>query len=371
MKVHLRQIGGFLSFFSLLAFVQESPAVGGFDSELHPLYRGARATAMGGAFVAIADDEQAIFLNPAGLAGQTGFNLNYGNVDVEAGPELYTSLPEVTAAFASASASSLNAFVGKHYYGRFQATPNIMMPNIAVSGLVSGEAALYARNLILPEYMIGFQQTNGVQAAVALSVIPSGRKKNRHDLRVGLAGKMMLRKGGYKSVSFTDLLKIVDQKTAFFENLAGDYQLGYSFDLGLQYVFKANKMFTLMAGLAWLDMGDMVFGGAADTQKQNLSLGIGSLLDFGFAKIRLAYDYRNITDDRSDYMKKNHVGMELKIPFVSAQVGLYQSYLSYGVGVDVWLVSVQGTIYQEDLGTVSRDDKVLRYLARVALKLSL
>ena len=57
---------------ALLSVVSISNSAAG---EYPSFYRGVRPLAMGGAFTAVADDEQALFYNPAGLADISRLNL--------------------------------------------------------------------------------------------------------------------------------------------------------------------------------------------------------------------------------------------------------------------------------------------------------
>src|SRR4051812_2175408 len=81
-------------------------------SELKELFRGARATAMGGAFVSVADDEQAVFYNPAGLANIQASTFHFVSASLEASTDPYTHLPQIMSAAQALSITSISTLMG-------------------------------------------------------------------------------------------------------------------------------------------------------------------------------------------------------------------------------------------------------------------
>lgn len=106
-----------------------------FADEFYPLMRGARAQAMGNAFTAVADDEEAIFYNPAGLAGIKNFSLNLANTNVEASTDLTGNLAKYSSAFSTPTISSVNTFMGKNLDARGQGVSSFVLPHFGVAFL--------------------------------------------------------------------------------------------------------------------------------------------------------------------------------------------------------------------------------------------
>jgi hypothetical protein len=111
-----------------------------WSQELVPYYRGVRDEAMGGAGVAVVNDETALFINPAGLGKIRGPYLSLIN------PEVETNYETVSALGASASSLSgaqdpqtlLNFSMrnpDKNLHAKVQATPAFVTTNFGLGGL--------------------------------------------------------------------------------------------------------------------------------------------------------------------------------------------------------------------------------------------
>jgi len=336
--------------------------------ELQELYRGARQMAMGNAFVAIADDEAAIFMNPAGLAGIKNTTFNYGVFDLQVSSETISAISDSIDAFSNFSSDSFNVIMGKDIYGRVQIAPSLVTENLGVALLVDQQIGLAAENPSIPAIDFLYQTTNGVQVAYGTSVLGHSRKKAVHDLRLGMAAKILWRRGGVRRVPMIDLLT-ADSSTI--GQLAGNFGQGYGFDLGAQYLRKINDRFKVMAGVAWTDIGDIEFGtSGADPQLQNLSAGIASTFGFNFAELTLAFDQRHILND-TDWRKRTHLGAQLDLPIFDLYAGVNQTTITYGASFDLWLIRMTAARYTEEVGAFAGTDQVGRWMLRLALKIPL
>lgn len=338
------------------------------ESELRELYRGARAQALGGAFVAIADDEQTLFMNPAGLAGVEKPQIHYLVTDIEASTDVITSASSLSA-ISDASTDSINELMGKNIYARTQITPSFIMPNFGVGILVDGQAALLAKNQAYPNIVVGYQTTNGVQFGYGVSL--SGRRGRRDatkgDFRVGIGGKVLWRRGGYRTIGLTDLVNISSDTLT---SMAGNFGRGIGFDAGAQYLLPLNNRLTLNLGAAMTEIGDVKFASEADTQPGNLSAGVAFRYTLPRSAFILAYDYRHILDD-TDWRKRSHLGAEIQLPMLSLYAGLNQLNLTYGVSFDAWIFKLTAVSYLEEIGPLANQDEERRYLLRLALSFGL
>ncbi len=351
-----------LIFFSI--FISKSL----FASELFELYRGARASAMGGAYTALADDEQAVFLNPAGLAGVKRVGIHYFVLDLD------TSYDTITTALAGTSTlSNLNlntissTLMGKNIYGRAQISPTLIGPGFGLGILIDAQAAVFTKNRALPQETLGYQFTNGIQFATGFSVNRAGSERIG-EFRVGFAVKALWRRGGYRLMTLTELMGF---NTNTLASIAGNYALGLGVDLGVQYMKKVGKSLTFSAGSSLTDFGDTAFGGISDPQRQNLSVGVAAKYALSQAMtITVDYDLKHLTQDL-DWRKRNHFGVELGLPLFTLYGGFYETYLSYGLGVDLWVFRLTAASYAEEVGVLSFQDPERRYMLRLALKIGM
>lgn len=340
-----------------LLVVGTSGAVAG---ETRQFYRGARAMAMGNAYTAIADDEQAVYLNPAAMAGNPGTQFFPLIADLSLSRESIATVQS----FTKFSSDTINGLIGKNVFLQGQVTPTLMFPNFGVSFIVDRQISLRSENRSLPEVVLGLQSTNGLQFAYGFKV---GRRASnrRGEFRVGLGLKMMFRRGGYRTISRLDLLSI-DQH--YLSRLQGNFGRGFGFDLGTQYIRKLNGRATLYGGATYLDIGDTNFGDGPDPIKANASFGAGIGYRMGTVQSRLSYELKNAFD-QTDFRKKQHLGVELGFPIFSLYGGFNQVFVTYGAGVDLGLIRIDGASYGEELGSFAYQNTERRYMVRLALKL--
>jgi hypothetical protein len=330
--------------------------------QVHETFRGTRAQGMGGAFTAVADDEQAVFYNPAGLAGVKKLRLNVLAVDADVSSEMIFSAPTVIDAFKDFTPSSINSLMGKNVYGRGTVSPSVIMPNFGISLLVDSQVAMNLRNQALPDVAVGYQFTNGVQVAGGFSVL--GRKSKKNDLRIGLAGKVLWRRGGYNKVPLVKLMNLTSNSLV---EMAGSFGMGYGVDIGTQFIRKVNDRLSLSFAATGRDLNDTKFSSEADKIDMNFSLGVAATYEMERLRIIMAYDHRNLFNE-IDPRKRSHFGMEFKFPIVSVLWGLHQMYLTYGAGVDLRFVTVHAVSYAEEQGTYVGQDADRRYMLRATLK---
>lgn len=324
--------------------------------------------AMGGAYVALADDEEAIFLNPAGMASNQKYGFHFGEMGVVVSNDIIKSAMEGGSAFKELSGETLNVVVGKDIYGQATFSPSLRMPNLGIALLVDGQAALLAKNKAYPQITIGYQTTNGVQVAygVALGRSTSFAPLKRGEFRIGIGGKLMYRRGGYHQYAETELFDIKNSLNA----KTGNFGRGYGLDLGTQYLYNLDKHASVMAGVAHTEVGDLNFGDGPDHQKGNLSFGFAFKYAFQRMRAILSYEYANMLADH-DWRKKNHFGAEVSIPMLSLYGGVNQVYLTYGGAIDLWLIRLMVYTYTEERGNYVFIDPEKRWALQATLKFNL
>lgn len=336
-------------------------------AELREFYKNARLVGMGNAYVALADDEAAIFMNPAGLAGQPQTKINYAVLDIEGSTDLATTYLSNASAFSSnVNGNTINAFMNRNIYARAQLTPTVVMNNVGLGIISDGQVAILAKNQAMPQVTLGYQFTNGIQLGWGTSVL-KGKAKQKHDLRIGIGSKILWRRGGYKLLSLSQLMNI---DANLLTVVGGDYERAYGFDAGMQYVRMFGPQFKATLGLSVMDIGDTKFSANSDPVPNNMSAGLGLSYELKQMRARFGWDYRHMMQT-ADIKKKLHTGFELSIPMVSVYGGFYQAALSYGTAFDFWLFRLTLASYAEEQGTLTGEDTERRYMIRLALKVGL
>jgi len=355
--------------------------------ELRDLYRDTRMKAMGGAGIALPledkDAVQAIFTNPAQMAGNQDFMIHYLNGDIGSSVDTYKAIGDAQTAFSDFSFANLNKLMGKNIYANGQYVAAVTAPNFGAALLLDGQVGFYAQNPSYPEYTVGYQTTNGVQAAWGTTVDLSGPKSRRprrgrsakplstsgSELRIGLGSKVFWRKGGYKDVPLSTLMTA---DSTFLDSLMGSFELGYGIDAGVQFIRSTSKNFTWSLATSYQNLGDMDFtGSVADTQKGNLTAGLGMRFQLaGLTSLSFAYDHSHLNES-TDWHKRQHFGVEWALPGISIFGGIHQTYLSYGASFDAWIFRVTASSYAEELGGSAYEMGDRRYLLRLAMRAGL
>ncbi len=340
-------------------------ATAAWGDEIRPLFRGARAQAMGNAFTALADDEGALFYNPAGLAGIRKFQLNLATIDAEVSNDLVTLYPQVAEIAKSVSAETANELIGRNLYARARGSASLVVPGFGVAAIYDRQIGIRFKNKVLPEGSLGSLTTYGTQFGFGVPIARLRRKKGA-ELRFGVAFKALWRSGAYQEPNLPQVLTL-DYKSMI--NGFSNFGMGYGVDTGLQLVYPLKKI-TLMSGLVYKDIGDIAFGSGLESIKGNLVAGVAATYRGGDMTATLGLDYSNILDS-IDWRKKSHMGLELGFPVVSLYAGLSQLYPTYGVSFDFWVMRVMYLSYAEEMASLVNQDPERRHMVQIAFKLNL
>ena len=323
--------------------------------------------AMGGAGVGLADDEYALFQNPAGLAGQDTRQLRVLGLGLEGSLDTYTTFTTSYNAVKKLDLTALNLLMGKDIYMRANDVTMVQLPRFSLAYILDFKGGITEYNQANPYLHLTDQTTQGLQAGTGWKL--DGGRHSHDEWRIGVAAKLLWRKGGVYDISTAGLLQATGQGKAYLDQLTGNYGMGIGADAGVQYVRHIDKDTDLSAGSSLTDVGNTRFSSPQAAQiPMNWSLGVGYKKNFHFMKIALGADLKNLTDGVV-LANKTHFGAEVKIPLFSFYLGANQLAPSYGVSVDLWLVRVSLMSYQEQLGIFYGQDTSRRYLLQIDLNL--
>jgi hypothetical protein len=332
---------------------------------------GPRPLAMGNAFVSVADDYNALFYNPAGLARLKDWNGEFLNLSAEISANTVSFISDASE-LASGSAGDLGAVLdlmrdqsGKNHHFALQMTPHLIFPGFGL-GL--------ALNL---DTSMAFHSDISVDVKAGPSLImPVSYARNflGDRLSVGATVKVVAQGGIDREFSIQDIEAFTQEDTAAETDPStadasekkqlDDYVIGgYGLGVDMGMLFTPTEEMRPTIGLSVTDVGGTPYeeanvqGEALGTPATRLpSVNTG----FSFRPIENAGSYLLVAVDAHavnqpiHYSKKFNLGTEYGFgEIIKLQGGLYQGGLTAGFQFDVKLLKVRFATYQEQLGSVA------------------
>jgi hypothetical protein len=326
------------------------------------LYKGARPLGMGGAFVAVSDDANALFYNPAGLADIKESRISPVDLEIELGRgayDFYNDALDVNTDNDQEVAEFLQKYIGE--YGHFATSlfPNYTSPNFACGLIGSIKSNLQARDKQYPKLVVDAIEDLGICAGYAWPFLEDS-------LIVGSNLKYLYRKSNENEYSVADIT--TDDFNHRFKDGFKDGS-GILLDLGVMYKFKDftmnGKNVGLQAGLSANNLIGNGLGNAADLDP-HVDIGVSSRFD----AFTLALDYVDLfgqLGDDNDVGKRIRLGIEyVPVKMLTLRTGIYQGYPTLGASIGTQVMQFDMLTYAEEVGTYSgqRDDR--RFLLRMA-----
>jgi len=352
----------------------------GADSEyLHEPRISARVMGMGGAFTALADDYNALYYNPAGLAGRDKGELN---LEITAGltPTLLNFYNSLSTAGTSSVAITnlLESNYGAHYSSRvglgmtyvgkgwgFGIQPADVTVEMDIHQLSGGAVGLEAFNDTLVQ--VGF----GWQIGKSFSF--------------GLAPKSVYRGFIEKELLALDLI----QSSNILRTSDASEGLTFDTDFGTMYTFDVPDSWWVKPTLALavrnvVDEGfptdlHLYSGGSSNITNPDGNLGrridVGTrfeLPEFWAFKPRYLLDFRDIGYRYVSFKKSLHTGFEL--PWKASdlvtgayRVGYSEGYFTAGFSFNLIFLTLDLATYSEEIGTTNAPKESRRYIAQFSM----
>lgn len=336
-------------------------AVPASGRELPSFFEGVRPLGMGGAFTAVADDENAVFYNPAGLDRVPAWGLGVVNPLVEVGEDgldFARDAQDTDFDDAGEVTDLLRDYVGTSEHYRAALFPHFVMRHLELGVLAQVSATLQPNNRVFPETDVAALQTLSAHLGTGFGFF-EGR------LRLGAAAK-------YVQAHRLDEVYTVEHIAApdFRDRVEDDLEEGRGFGVDLGAMVTAPVALEPTLGLTVLNVGDTNLGDAGELPQQ-INLGVSVHHRFSWLEVTGAADWVDVTTrvgEDDDPYKRLHFGVESRFPKVlSIRGGLYQGYATLGATVDLWALRLDYATYAEELGSAAGDRADRRHVAQLTL----
>lgn len=317
---------------------------------------GVRPLAMGNAFVAIADDENAFYYNAAGLAFQKK-SYAYVPFELQASTKILSNLVEYISALADEDDSTnelldlLDDNVGEVNSIEFRYNPWYFSGLWGVNPVVKK----YATAIIHRQPSLELK--TGLDVTIPFSLAYAFFSKT---LALGTSLNLKMVNGVEEFISPGSLNDFEQEESQDFEDFKrSGYALGA--DLGLIYRRDIERH-QLSFGLSWKNIGDMSYYKIGDdkTPSEDLaSLNLGLAYKFtseSFGVYHVAIDAHSLNQDFSTTKKLNlGLGVLLRQSY-ELLLGVHQGYITAGVRLISGNFNFEFSTWAEEYGLVAGDD---------------
>lgn len=335
---------------------------GASADELQTIFRGVRPAGMGGAFITLSDDDNALFYNPAGLNdvkdGYIAILNPFG--EMSAGTmDFYSDLTGVDKNNTAKVVELLNKNLGEHRHGRAGLYPNYVRHNFGLGILAQATVDAEVRNPVLPQVDVDSRLDLGGAVGGAF-----GFKERL--IQVGATGKFFQRQGLNPNPRTFTITELANKAFDPLKDLTT--KADFAIDLGakVNVPVRLNPTVALVAqNLTDLDFKEI--GMIPST----INTAVAINPDFWILGTTFAIeldDIGNRLGTDSDRGKRLHAGAELRFPkILSLRGGISQGYMTAGFSISLWLIKLAYATYAEEVGAHAGQRGDRRHLAQLTL----
>jgi len=327
------------------------------------IYRSPYYLGRGDTGVAVADNEEAIFYNPAGLAQGSGIfkGLTVLSPAFEISSDTRSLVKDMTSSQGGDTVSMLTQHIGSNQHIGFSNFSGILLRRAAIGIVTSNETDV----LVYKDPAQG-----GLEAVLADLYSTTGLTFTLADSFYG--GKMLLgmtiayykRAQAELEVGLLEAQSLNDTSNIFGYGTTSPVTLGAMFPLGAK---NDSSIGVTVHNLGDAHVSPETSDMSVDNLKQRIDVGYASTTSSKAATARLLVDYVDATSAyTTNFYKKLHVGAEINLgKRLGFSAGLNQGGPCAGVFVDAWLGRIDGGFYTEELGDKVGLRSDMRYFLRL------
>lgn len=353
MRLSLRLLGAII-----LPFVFANIAMG---NELFEINSSVRALGMGNAYLGVADNADALFYNPAGLARVSGFNWTIADMKIGVnGTEVLQTVKDIQGS--GTFEDTVRAMYGDHVWVGGGGKSAFTMPYFGAAIYDHLDASVDVNNPVYPNLDISVVNDYGYAIGGAVPVLPT--------VHLGTVIKYIKRTGSRVPFGAT-YIGSLDPDTI--QSEVEREGVGYSMDLGMNVAIPGPVAPVL--SFVWKDVGMTTFKpgqatlSAPPRQLDEMSIGAAVKIDAEIASITPAFDFKYLNRADVQLGKKLHFGVEIGLPVLDIRAGFSEGYYSLGAGVNLGIIRVDAATYGVELGEYPGQREDRRYIVQFTLEL--
>ena len=340
-----------LSWFAVWLGLAVCPAHVALADEQQRIWRSAHFLGRGDTGIAIADHEDAIFYNPAGIAQGTGLYKStvFASPHIEVSNDTRTLATKMLAQDGDTIATLRN-YIGKPQHAGFYNFTGIILRRAALGLVASSTTDLLVSKSVEAG---GLEQISAKMASTAGATFTLADSFWNETLLVGFTGKYLYR--GQAGIA----LSVLDQES--FKNMDQSELLGFGTGMGgdLGIMIKGGGHSQPAMGITIHNIGNTTFtseleeeSSALEDLRQSINVGFAIQPGTKFSRFRLLLDVHDVTSAHTDnWIKKIHLGGELSVSkLLGVTGGLNQGAPGAGIWFDAWFMRVDFGMYTEEMG---------------------
>ena len=311
-----------------------------------------RCMGMGGTCASHVTGAASVFVNPANLAKVEGFDFIFLQAQAGTSKETlnFSSQFQGSGTFTTAE---LDKLYGKRLTLDLNTRSVFAVPNFGFGVYNNGYTNMQFSDPTFPTFDMTFINDYGYAIGAGFNI---GKSTS-----IGATFRHIKRWGSTEQIQMTDLLGSNSSSltTDFFKNKG----VGHAVDLGLST--RLDGALKPVISVVLYDAGVTTFNitegtKAPPSEKDNLVLGASFQKTAGIVDFVYAFEVKNIKDS-GDAAKKLYFGTEANLGLLDLRAGLSQGYLTYGLGIDLWLFQIDASSFGTELGAYAGQLKNERY----------